>query len=166
MRNYRQLYALINQHPALHQYNNANELKHELVHQVSGGKTTSVKELTDKEYNELISYLKNPKQATNNSEMDKLRKRVIASIFGFFKMVGKQVNIGYVKAIAVRASGKGIDDFNKIPRTKLQAIYNMFLNYQKVAKNLSQEEAILQLDARILALTGIEVKLKETKGDC
>ncbi len=42
----------------------------------------------------------------------------------------------------------------------------MFLNYQKVAKKLSREEAILQLDARILALAGIEVKVKETKGDC
>lgn len=166
MRNYKQLYSLINQHPALHQYSNAEELKQELVYQTSGGRTTSVKELSNNEFNELINYLKKPKQATNNSEMDKLRKRVIASIFGFFKMVDKQVNIGYVKAIAVRASGKDIDDFNKIPKTKLQAIYNMFLNYQKVAKNLSQEEAILQLDARILALAGIEVKVKETKGGC
>ncbi len=166
MRNYRQLYYLINQHPALMNYENANELKYELVHQVSGGKTTSVKELTDKEYNELITYLKNPKQVTNNSEMDKLRKRVIASIFGFFKKVDKPVNIGYVKAIAVRASGKGIDDFNKIPKSKLRAIYNLFLRYQEVAKNLSREEAILQLDARILALSGIEVKVKSNKGDC
>ncbi len=166
MRNYRQLYALINQHPALMNYENAEDLKKEMVYQASGGKTTSVKELTDKEYKELISYLKNPKQATNKSEMDKLRKRVIASIFGFFNIVNKQVNTGYVKAIAVRASGKGIDDFNKIPKSKLRAIYNLFLRYQEVAKNLNQEEAILQLDARILALAGIEVKVKCNKAKC
>ncbi len=166
MRNYKQLYTLINQHPALHQYNNAEELKKELVYSISKGRTESVKALTIREYKELINYLKNAKQITSNGEMDKLRKRVIASIFGFFEIVNKQVNIGYVKAIAVRASGKGIDDFNKIPKTKLQAIYNLFLRYQEVAKNLSKEEAILQLDARILALAGIEVKVKCNKAKC
>ncbi len=108
-RNYRKIYALLNKRAGNKLL--AQELKVKLVSSISYNRTKSLKELDNKEFLYLKDFLETDSYWKNSQvEMDKLRKRVIASIFGFFKIVNKQVNIGYVKAIAVRASGKGIDD--------------------------------------------------------
>ncbi len=70
-----------------------------------------------------------------DNNMDKWRKRVIACIHGWFKLIGrKDVDINYVKAIARRAAGN-YDAFNGIPIDRLQNIYYSFRNKQDVFRN-------------------------------
>ncbi len=158
MRNYKQFYVLLDKQPGLSQYESKDELKKELVYSVSNGRTESLQKLSNKEFYKLIGLMKEPnKQA--NSEMDKLRKRVIAAIFGYFKIREQEVDINYVKAVAVRAAGSGVSNFNAITKSSLTAIYNQFLKYQKVAENLKNEEAIIDMDASLLALSGIEISV-------
>ncbi len=100
-----------------------------------------------------------------NNDKDIWRKRVIASIFGFMNKMGKPTDIDKVKGIATRAAGKEYDTFNKISRGKLQALYNYFLEAQRQAERLKREEAITEMDARLLAISGIRYQLK-SKGEC
>jgi hypothetical protein len=162
-RNYKQLYTLLRQQPGA-ENRSARVLGFDLVSQFSQGRTQDVKLLKDTEYKELIASLR--QSSGKRQKMDRLRKRVIASIFGFFKLVGKEVTIAYVKAIAVRAAGRGCDNFNRISESKLRAIYNEFLRQQEVVRNIGREEAIRNMDASLLALCGIEVKVKKAKGAC
>lgn len=63
-------------------------------------------------------------------ELDKWRKRLIASIFGWRKAMGDSTNINEVKAIACRAAGvtKG---FNSISLEKLRSLYYAFTKKTK-----------------------------------
>jgi hypothetical protein len=63
------------------------------------------------------------------AEMDKWRKRVIASIGGWLKAMQKNSNIELIKAIACQAAGVG--SFNNIPLERLRSLYYAFNNKQK-----------------------------------
>lgn len=65
-----------------------------------------------------------------DTSLDKYRKRVIASIFGWFKLIGKQVDVEYAKGVACQASG--YKRFNSIPKDKLISIYNTFTHKAKI----------------------------------
>ena len=83
------------------------------------------------------------------SEADSLRKRVIAAIGGWLRLVGKEENIEVIKGIACRATG--YDNFNKIPIERLRNIYNAFLKKQrdhKAAMAIADECFVNVLDAR------------------
>lgn len=62
-------------------------------------------------------------------ELDKLRKRVIASIAAYLREMGYAENIENIKALACRASK--CKSFNEIPMEKLRAVYNAFNHYKK-----------------------------------
>jgi hypothetical protein len=68
-------------------------------------------------------------------EMDKMRKRLIASIFEWRKAMGCVTNMNEVKAIACNASQNS--DFNKIPKERLQSLYCAFNNKTKDLKKVS-----------------------------
>ncbi len=97
----------------------------------------SSKELSAYELLEICNELdkqSNPKA----QELDKWRKRVIASIGGWLKMIGADGNdIQKIKAIACRATET--DNFNEIPLERLRNIYYAFKKKQKDAQ---QVEAI------------------------
>jgi len=162
-RNYKQLHSLLGQQKGAKTMG-LNVMKCKMAQEISRGRTTEVKQLNDSEYNALISNLKNTSVIAN--KLDKARKRVIASIFGFFNLIEKPISIEYVKAIAVRATGDGCKSFNAIPESKLRAIYNEFLRQQKVVKRIGTEKAILKMPKSILSLCGIELKVKHIKGNC
>ena len=62
------------------------------------------------------------------AEIDKWRKRVIASINGWLTLTSQTKNIEKIKGIACRATGyKG---FNEIPKDRLFNIYYSFLKKQ------------------------------------
>ncbi|WP_312388720.1 hypothetical protein [Chryseobacterium sp.] len=101
------------------------EQKSECIRLFTSGRTASAKELTPFELQSLCDTL-----AENSKDvMDKKRKRVLASIFGLYKLMNKTVTIEYVKAHACRAAK--VEDFNKIPSSRLDSIYNAFLKAQK-----------------------------------
>jgi hypothetical protein len=74
------------------------------------------------------------KKQTN--ELDKLRKRVFASVGGWLKLIGRDSNAELIKTIACRATG--YDSFNSIPKHRLQNVYNTFLHKQKDFKALDE----------------------------
>jgi len=72
-----------------------------------------------------------------NDKSDKWRKRVMASIFGYMKMTGREVDSDYVKSVACRSAGN-YDNFNRIPPGKLQTVYYAFQDKQKVLKRTGE----------------------------
>lgn len=68
-------------------------------------------------------------------ELDKLRKRVMASIGGYLKSVGRESNATVIKAIACRATGH--EEFNKIPKERLRNLIALFNNKVKDAKSVA-----------------------------
>jgi len=76
-------------------------------------------------------------KAELNDKSDKWRKRVMASIFGYMKMTGRDVNSDYVKHIACRSAGN-YGSFNQIPPGKLQTVYYAFQDKQKVLKRTGE----------------------------
>ena len=82
------------------------------------------------------------------AEMDKWRKRVIASIGGWLKLMQKTGNIGLIKAIACQAAG--VSSFNRIPMERLRSIYYAFNNKQKdmeFANAITVDEINLKIGA-------------------
>ncbi|WP_280120761.1 hypothetical protein [Sangeribacter muris] len=103
---------------------------------ISGYGVESSKDLTNAELLELcdkLNEIANPEDA----KIDKMRKRVIAAIGGWLRMIGKgDEGINYIKGVACQAAK--VDNFNKIPLERLTTIYNMFLRKQKDAKSVNE----------------------------
>lgn len=97
----------------------------EVIEKFTQGRTSSARQLTAQELESLCQFF----ETNNNESLDKKRKRVIAAIFGMFNKMNKTVSIEYVKSIACRASR--YQAFNDIPPSRLDSLYNAFLNAQK-----------------------------------
>lgn len=78
-----------------------------------------------------------------NGHINQWRKRVMASIFGYYMLLGKEVDRGYVIATACRAAGE-FTNFNRVPMDRLQAVYYAFVNRQNTIKKTG-----LMLDAEL-----------------
>lgn len=113
---------------------------------ISGYGVESSKDLTNAELLELCDHLNeilNPEDA----KTDKMRKRVIAAIGGWLRMIGKgDEGINYIKGVACQAAK--VDNFNKIPLERLTTIYNMFLRKQKDAKSVNEVAEKIAYEAR------------------
>ena len=123
-----------------------NEQKKELL-KINYGVESST-ELTTKQLIDLCDYLfscLNPYLKT----MDVLRKRVIAAIGNYLRVMGKdKYDLETIKRIACRASE--CDAFNDINDTKLRAIYNAFIHYKKAMKNVMEitEEILIKKEEK------------------
>nr|WP_289620789.1 hypothetical protein [Bacteroides intestinalis] len=79
--------------------------------------------------------------------MDRLRKRVIASVAGYFEKAGiyegmtRRERLQKIIATACRAAG--IDDLNEMTEAQMKRVYNEFLRRQKTAEKAEKacEEA-------------------------
>lgn len=69
-------------------------------------------------------------------DADVWRKRCMASIGGYLRLAGKASNAQIIQAIACRATG--VEDFNKIPISRLRNLYNAFLKQQKDFKAIKE----------------------------
>lgn len=113
---------------------------------LSGYGVESSKDLTNAELTDLCDHLNdilNPEDA----KRDKMRKRVIAAIGGWLRLIGKgDEGVGYIKGVACQAAK--IDNFNKITLERLTTIYNMFLRKQKDAKSVNEVAGLIAYEAR------------------
>lgn len=93
-------------------------------------------DLSNAELTELCDRLNeilNPEDA----KLDKMRKRVLAAIGGWLRMIGKgDEGMNYIKGVACQAAK--VDNFNKISLERLTTIYNMFLKKQRDAKSVNE----------------------------
>ena len=71
-------------------------------------------------------------------ELDKKRKGLIRSIFEWFKLQGKVVDMDYVKGVACRAAG--VDDFNKISEGSLTRLYAEFCRKQRAREVMKNDD--------------------------
>jgi hypothetical protein len=122
--------------------NNDEKLTILAAYGASSSKMLNVSELM--EICDKIQSLMNPEIG----EMDKWRKRVIASIAGYLEMSGIEHNMYKVKAIACRASGHKF--FNSIPKQDLISVYNAFKNKQKISKNVEKMSINSELPAAVI----------------
>jgi len=88
----------------------------------------SSSDLTTKQLVELCDSLEY-RLSSKKKEIDLHRKRVIAAIGGWLTALGRENEIGVIKAIASRAAEA--KSFNDIPLERLRSIYNAFLKKQK-----------------------------------
>lgn len=116
-------------------------IKEGLVLEYTKGKTVSLSLMYSKypaEYCEMMESLKGDywqKKERYDSLLDNARKRVIASVCGWIDKCGydfesRAAKISYAKRIACRAAN--CDDFNKIPESRLSAIYSLYLKKNEV----------------------------------
>nr|DAS68232.1 MAG TPA: Protein of unknown function (DUF1018) [Caudoviricetes sp.] len=85
-------------------------------------------------------------------DMDKWRKRAIAAAFGLASELGYAVTMDGAKAMILRATGNEYTSFNKIPQTRLQAIYYGF------RRNVKDMNSTVRLAEEML----IEINRKNT----
>lgn len=112
----------------------------------------SSKDLTNEELTDVCDRLNgilNPCDA----KRDKMRKRVIAAIGGWLRLIGKEgEGIDYIKGIACRAAK--VENFNHIPLERLMTIYNMFLKRQKDAKAVNEVAGQIAYESRFGKVNG------------
>lgn len=89
------------------------------------------------------SLAKQANKKTGTADLDKLRKRVMAAIGGYLRMIGKESNASVIKGIACRATGYA--DFNKIPRERLRNLVGAFNNKVKDAQSVEDIANALML---------------------
>lgn len=103
-------------------------------------------DLTNEELTEICDRLNgilNPEDA----KRDRMRKRVIAAIGGWLRMIGKEnEGVAYIKSVACRAAK--VENFNHISLDRLTTIYNMFLKRQKDAKAVNAVAGQIEYEAR------------------
>ena len=78
---------------------------------------------------------------SGDGELDKLRKRAMASIGSYLKSVGNAVNASVIKGIACRATG--YESFNKIPRERLRNLIATFNNKVKDKEGVENAVAMM-----------------------
>lgn len=102
---------------------------------LSGYGVTSSRDLSAAQLIEACNALDrelNPKLA----ELDRHRKRLIASIGAWLRAMNVQENIGKIKAIACRAAKR--DEFNDIPLEQLRSLYSAFNKKKKDLETVEQ----------------------------
>lgn len=113
---------------------------------ISGYGVESSKDLTNAELLELCDKLNdilNPEDA----KRDKMRKRVIAAIGGWLRLIGKgNEGVDYIKGIACRAAKT--EKFNQISYDRLTTLYTMFLKRQMDAKAVNEVAGQIAYEAR------------------
>ncbi len=92
----------------------------------------SSKELEEDELIHICNFLQGSKALPKGDKMDTWRKRCIAAVFGYLKLINKPGDSKYVKGIIVRQSGH--KTFNSIPESKLISLYNFWLKMQATYK--------------------------------
>lgn len=89
---------------------------------------------------------------TGTDDLDKLRKRVMASIGNYLRMMGKESNASIIKGIACRATGH--EDFNKIPRERLRNLIGAFNNKVKDTQTVNDMAIAMALQTIMSNGTG------------
>lgn len=97
---------------------------------LSGYGVTSSKDMDTHDLLDLCGRLsKEIDRSSGHQEMDRWRKKVIASVSHYLNLTGDYNNMDIVKGIACRISGKS--NFNDIPKERLRNIYYTFRNKAK-----------------------------------
>lgn len=92
-------------------------------------------QLTARQLEELCSKL-DRELHPDIKKLDTWRKRLMASIGGWLRLIGREQNAQVIKAIACRAAQH--DNYNDIPVDRLRNLYYSFLNKQEDIKRVGE----------------------------
>lgn len=118
--------------------------KEEIVYQYSGG--TSLSELYERSpraYRKMIDDMKRLTKSENEDErMDRLRKRVIASVAGYFEKAGLYMGLSrrerLQKIISTACRAAGVGNLNDMTEAQMQRVYNEFRRKQKTTEGAEE----------------------------
>ena len=99
-------------------------------YRVASSRDLSVSELV--EACNVLDMQLNPKL----QELDKARKRLMASIGAWLRAMGVPHDANYIKAVACRAAKR--DNFNEIPFEQLRSLYASFKKMKKDLENVEE----------------------------
>ncbi|WP_455590485.1 hypothetical protein [Bacteroides sp.] len=126
--------------------------KEEIVQQYSGG--TSLSELYERAprtYRKMIEDMKRlTKSESRDEQMDRLRKRVIASVAGYFEKAGLYIELSrrerLRKIITTACRAAGVNELNDMTEAQMQRVYNEFRRKQKTTEDAEEacEERIIK----------------------
>jgi len=102
-----------------------------IIFNFTDGRTSSAKELTPAELDEMCDVLLKAR-LNQMDELDKKRKRCIGAQFAVFELMNKQVTMQYVIGTICRRAK--VENINHISSGKLDNIYNSLLDAQKQLK--------------------------------
>lgn len=124
--------------------------KEEIVMQYSGGTSLSeMYERAPKVYRQMIEDMKRLTVTEKDAqEMDRLRKRVIAAVGGWFEKAGlyaeltRRERLRMIIATACRAAG--VENLNDMTEAQMKRVYSEFVRKQKTADKVERicEEAV------------------------
>lgn len=142
--------------------------KEEIVRQYSGG--TSLSELYErapKTYRKMIEDMKKlTANEADDARMDKLRKRAIASVAGYFDKAGFYTGLTrrerLQKIISTVCRATGVEDLNAMTELQLNRVYGEFIRKQKTAERVEKvcEEAAKE-KARVIRKGCLSLTLPE-----
>ncbi len=105
---------------------------------------SSSRELTDSQLADAIDTLLRVQQADANI----WRRRVMAAIGAYLRRLNLTENAEIIKGIACRAAGT--NDFNKIPLSKLRALYNEFSKQNRTGEECKNIQGLIENKLAIL----------------
>lgn len=118
--------------------------KEEIVRQYSGGESlTELYERAPKEYKKMIEDMRRLTVGENDAQQaDRLRKRVIAAIAGYFDKAGLYVGVErrerLQKIMGTACRAAGVDDFNAMTEAQMKRVYSEFVRKQKTAVKVEE----------------------------
>ena len=80
------------------------------------------------------------------ARMDRLRRRAMAAIGGWLKIIGQEADAAYIKGVTCRAAG--VEHFNRITAGSLTTIYNMFRRKQLDARRVDAVAGAIAYNVR------------------
>lgn len=118
--------------------------KEEIVCQYSGGESlTELYERAPKVYRKMIEDMRRLTISENDAQQaDRLRKRVIAAIAGYFDLAGLYVGVErrerLQKIMGTACRAAGVDDFNAMTEAQMKRVYSEFVRKQKTAVKVEE----------------------------
>jgi len=145
------------------------EIKSGVVNHYTNGRTSSLSEMYEKypeSYERMIYEMKlerfqSPQAKSKyDPQSDIWRKRVLASICNWLDrqdmiFEDSRSKLTYARGVACRAANCG--EFNKIPVSRLEELYNAFIKKNRVSNNIEIEEQTLLALSLELALEKIKM---------
>lgn len=118
--------------------------KEEIVFQYSGGTSLSeLHERSPKVYKKMIEDMRRLTVGEDDAQRaDRLRKRVIAAIAGYFDKAGQYVGMErrerLQKIMGTACRAAGVDDFNAMTEAQMKRVYSEFVRKQKTAVKVEE----------------------------
>lgn len=118
--------------------------KEEIVFQYSGGTSLSeLHERSPKVYKKMIEDMRRLTVGEDDAQRaDRLRKRVIAAIAGYFDKAGQYVGVErrerLQKIMGTACRAAGVDDFNAMTEAQMKRVYSEFVRKQKTAVKVEE----------------------------